>query len=69
MTEVFMNILCILTLAAIAIRQTYVRYKTSKELFESTALLAAISNVIEMDKESQNMLNYQIDRNKKVLGD
>ena len=59
---------CIIFLAFIAIVQTRARYRLYRELFESTALLQAITRIAEMDEDSLVIVKSQIQRNETRLG-
>ncbi len=59
---------CIIFLAFIAIVQTRARYRLYRELFESTALLQAITRIAEMDEDSLVIVKSQIRRNETRLG-
>lgn len=59
---------CIIFLAFIAIVQTRARYRLHQELFDSTALLQAITRIAEMDEDSLDIVQSQIKRNETRLG-
>ena len=63
----WIEIVCNIVLAGIAVWQTQMRHKTSAALLDSTALLSATVSAIDLDDESKRTFMEQIEENKRWI--
>lgn len=63
----WIEIVCNIVLAGIAVWQTHMRHKTSAALLDSTALLSATVSVVDLDDESKLTFMEQIEENKRWI--
>ena len=63
----WIEIVCNIVLAGIAVWQTQMRHKTGAALLDSTALLSATVSVVDLDDESKRTFMEQIEENKRWI--
>lgn len=64
---IWIEVVCITVLGAIAIAQTISLRRIHLRLWDSTALLVATVNVVDMDEESKQVFMEQIEENKRWM--